>query len=600
MAITVGLDFGTHQTKVCIENSDDPYHRTYEFFDWGEGLYALPSVIQINKDRTLSFGKVNLKECLYQIKYKEFGFTPSELPPEPTIRERPSGRKMPDEPVLEVIEDGVLKEIPYSQLYGIKKEFRPKTDFQEYLEWCELCDTIEDTFDELHDAWETLSNICPSFDYPEPEMPDLPEEPYLEGYEEYDPKYEATEAQIAEYSEWLKKCGRLQKINENLFFLYDKEYEDYEKKHKEWEEECERIKKREAWIYENMQRSKMEYPMIFRYFKQATFSSYRWEYQIAPRDLSVLYLAFVIFKLEERFGNNFSIQMGVPASEGTFKRLKDDASKILIQALQMVEDIFENDLDEFLKTPYDELIDLIPQFDYSADLKYQYGIMILPEAYASLRSVTANGIIPPRISVMLDVGGGTTDISFFIIKDNGEPEIYHYESIAKGLNFFLEYGEDSMKDFSIKKELEDLSDDTFSMAFNDYELLVNKVIKSITGFWHTDTIMRGFSKSSFSDAIKNRPIVYSGGGCYDERLRQPVRDFTQVIYLDKKNLRIPNVVDEAKIKIPFSILATSYGLAISIESDDIQVAKKEDFFANYPVIERTHWDEHLEHGMYED
>lgn len=53
MAITIGLDFGTHQTKICIENSDSPLHKTYEFFEWDKGVYAFPSIIQINKDHTL-------------------------------------------------------------------------------------------------------------------------------------------------------------------------------------------------------------------------------------------------------------------------------------------------------------------------------------------------------------------------------------------------------------------------------------------------------------------------------------------------------------------------------------------------------------------
>ena len=60
MAITVGLDFGTHQTKVCIENSDDPNRKTYEFMDWGSHNYVLPSTIQINKDRTLCYGSIDM------------------------------------------------------------------------------------------------------------------------------------------------------------------------------------------------------------------------------------------------------------------------------------------------------------------------------------------------------------------------------------------------------------------------------------------------------------------------------------------------------------------------------------------------------------
>ena len=37
MAITVGLDFGTHQTKICIENSDTPLHRDIQLMAMRKG-----------------------------------------------------------------------------------------------------------------------------------------------------------------------------------------------------------------------------------------------------------------------------------------------------------------------------------------------------------------------------------------------------------------------------------------------------------------------------------------------------------------------------------------------------------------------------------
>ena len=59
----VGLDFGTHQTKVCIEQGEDVSNLTYTFFTFkdleGKEHYALPSTIQINKDETLSYGFIN-------------------------------------------------------------------------------------------------------------------------------------------------------------------------------------------------------------------------------------------------------------------------------------------------------------------------------------------------------------------------------------------------------------------------------------------------------------------------------------------------------------------------------------------------------------
>ena len=63
--IRVGLDFGTHQTKICIQRKPDEGHGIpeYEFFQFidqrGEGQYFIPSVVQINKDDTLSYGYVD-------------------------------------------------------------------------------------------------------------------------------------------------------------------------------------------------------------------------------------------------------------------------------------------------------------------------------------------------------------------------------------------------------------------------------------------------------------------------------------------------------------------------------------------------------------
>lgn len=63
--IKIGLDFGTHQTKICVQRTPDEGHGepNYEFFQFpdlqGKEQYFLPSVIQINKDDTLSYGYVN-------------------------------------------------------------------------------------------------------------------------------------------------------------------------------------------------------------------------------------------------------------------------------------------------------------------------------------------------------------------------------------------------------------------------------------------------------------------------------------------------------------------------------------------------------------
>ena len=57
--ITVGLDFGTHQTKICVENKDG-FELSYSFMRFKDELgilqYTFPSVIGIGKDGLLSYG----------------------------------------------------------------------------------------------------------------------------------------------------------------------------------------------------------------------------------------------------------------------------------------------------------------------------------------------------------------------------------------------------------------------------------------------------------------------------------------------------------------------------------------------------------------
>ena len=84
--IKIGLDFGTHQTKICIQKTPDEGHGepSYEFFSFddpeGEKSYFLPSIVQINQDDTLSYGFVD------RSKEKHSGVAPKlELFEMPTI-----------------------------------------------------------------------------------------------------------------------------------------------------------------------------------------------------------------------------------------------------------------------------------------------------------------------------------------------------------------------------------------------------------------------------------------------------------------------------------------------------------------------------------
>ena len=74
-AAKIGLDFGTHFTKVCVEDSTDRRNRRYSFLKFfdsnGEASFVLPSVVQLNKDNTLSYGFVNLDDAAMVVELPE-------------------------------------------------------------------------------------------------------------------------------------------------------------------------------------------------------------------------------------------------------------------------------------------------------------------------------------------------------------------------------------------------------------------------------------------------------------------------------------------------------------------------------------------------
>ena len=222
--IKIGLDFGTHQTKICVQRTPDEGRGepNYEFFKFndlqGNWQYFLPSVIQINSDDTLSYGYVD-------------------------------GSRMkaePSEPVRQNVE--------------LEEEF----DVAEMAEY-------------LYDKYATAESV--------------PEDMYV-------------------LSEMLKI--RLQKVKA---------------RNKAKNEEAERL-------YDTQMRDHRSAKNIFRYFKQATFIGGEWN-RVAPisnRTLCVWYLAYVIFLLEEEYGTNFSINMGIPADEDTSEVKKRWGVEILAAA----------------------------------------------------------------------------------------------------------------------------------------------------------------------------------------------------------------------------------------------------------------------------
>lgn len=506
MSITIGLDFGTHQTKVCIEDSKDKYNPHYKFMSFtdlkGNRHIMLPSIIQVNKDNTLSYGFVDEKECQIGKVYKKV--------PKPidnyeskiniNIPPKPKMGKLPIKPVLHEDDTKSLKNL--SNLIRNK---------QELCAWENECKRINDEYNKKNLLWIKKW-----------------EEPLL------DKK---------------RRAENLRKIDE------------------------------ERW-----QKYNSEKKMYYRYFKQYTFyPNEKWNFEICPDFLSIWFLSYIIFLIEEEFGNNISIQMGVSSGSYEVKKNKEKAVSLLLSAYNLVENVFNSNKKKFLSSTLSELLTVTKIMPFSQEEKEANSILVFPESFASLRTIAYNEKICGGMNLLVDIGGGTTDISFFTVF-NKKPHIYDYVSVPYGLNHIIEESTDNIEINyfdALKLDIEFSKD-----AIEGYFTQLRRVCNNILCRLDKEYLTGRSSSNGLYKALENRIILYNGGGatfnCLNEKPAE--RYFTDVKCMNINYWDTLNIDEISNIVSMCPILANAYGLSIASPDakDDILQENFKDLFSNIP------------------
>ena len=309
---------------------------------------------------------------------------------------------------------------------------------------------------------------------------------------------------------------------------------------------------------------------IVRYFKQATFTPINnGQSETDAIYYSIWYLAFILFELEERYGQEFVIQMGVPTDAARLAKQKHLAIQVLSSAYKLVEDFFEGDKEAFLTTTIEDLKEVTEFVDYSKDLQEEYQMLVFPEAYACLMPLISSSKIASGMSLMVDIGGGTTDISFFTIK-NDKPQVYDFKSINRGLNYLTDADRalDNRADSNVRNstEIKNLKRIVFKDEINTY---CNNLKSRLRAEFQKQCNLRD---DRLMDALKSRPIIYTGGGSTFGILRTDYAGFEDVMHISEKEWRTEAVVDMDEIKALglCPILSTAYGLSISVPDDNIK------------------------------
>ncbi len=517
MDITLGLDFGTHQSKLCM--SYMPNNETvYEFVEFpmadGTKSVLFPSLIQINEDNTIRIGSIDYSSCATR---------PVPPPEKPTLPEMPEivfpeepDQTLPPEPQKEapapVIESAsdwkaALSGIKQS-MEGQKKE--GKAFKKKHKIWVRRCQEIQET----HRLWEN-------------------------------------------------KCRYLKSLLRN------------------WQEEVDVINAEYERRYVYWQQHDTEF-RVLRYFKQATFTSTMpWDKEEIPADiLSIWYLTYLLLyarqyvrdKFNEAFEESVSVQMGVPSglNDNVSRWIKYRGQSILVASRHLMEQF--DAPDDMCALPYKDLIEMTKYSTGNVvEEAEMFGFVIIPEAYAGLQSLTySKRLSRGNMHLLVDIGGGTTDIAFFTIDESLMPSIHTVTSFHKGLNYVLEQYLVGHPNMSMG-EAQDLfrsNIDAFQEAISAYkkELRkeINHIIEHVVNEFNSEAVGTDLSISRLVEAMVGRPIVYCGGGSVFPEMRIVHHYFSDERLINRDTLNIPNLLTRGLSPVLYTILASSYGLSIPI------------------------------------
>ena len=529
--LNIGLDFGTHQSKVCIEDTADPRNRVYTFFKFrrpdGKKTYFLPSVVQVNKDYTLSYGFVDETNAL--ILGQEHTFDE----PQFTKPAKPKLNKVSKKPLPAII----LSEEQY--LASLSDKNRYKT----YV------------LTTRGRRGKKVKKVVTK---------DIGPELYRRYAEELETRNKAA------LSSWAQEKFQKERLNAILREKYEAECKEAEREY---------IEKHAFW-----EKSLVDVKAVYRYFKIATFSQDAdWKGDIPPKYLSTWFLTYVLFCIFEEYPDDVSFQMGIPESIGEkySETQRKDAEEVFYTAYRLYKHFIRKE--DFLMA---SIADLKAITDFNSDqTDYESGsqVLVLPEAFAGLLTITQQGKIGIGMTLLVDIGGGSTDISLFNVVSNRSgtvPNISRIISIHRGLNYIYSLYKETHYEMDMEeiRKLFAKNPSAFAKEIETYRRELAIIVQN--EIYHPlvqAALKQGISVERFLPILEERPVVFSGGGGVYQAFHKGIHRFTEPVSVSKDLLSLRNVSDKRISDEELSILSVAYGLSIPQVREPVMTPLKQLF-----------------------
>ena len=552
--LNIGLDFGTHQSKVCIEDTSDPRNRIYSFFEFqrpdGTKSFFLPSVVQVNKDNTLSYGFVDESNARILGHKHTFDKPVYIKPPMPRLnkisKKPPVNRIPPEEEYLATLSK--------------------KGRYKQYV-------FIETGPDGQRIKKSVTKDIGP------------------ERYLKY--RFDLEYRNRIQRSKWEKECAYREKLNALII--------------EEYEAECKKAEEEFSQKYSYWENSLVDVKAVYRHFKIATFSQgAQWTGDISPKLLSTWFLTYVFFCIFEEYPDEVSFQMGIPESIGDSysDTQKKNAEDIFYTAYRLYKLFVRKE--DFLNSSVDYLKTVTNFRSYKIDNNSGSQVLVLPEAFAGLLSITQQGKISIGMTLLVDIGGGSTDISLFnVISTRGGiiPNISRIISVHRGLNYIYSLYKESHYELD-QEEIRELFAENPNAFKSEVEVFRKELAKLVQNEFYSPLVMaalkQGISKERLMPILENRPVIFSGGGGVYEVFHNCVHIFTEPVSVSKDLLSLKNVAKKKISDEELSILSVAYGLSIPQVREPVMIPLNQLFkHINIQVVHANR-NTGYDHGLSDD
>ena len=199
------------------------------------------------------------------------------------------------------------------------------------------------------------------------------------------------------------------------------------------------------------------------------------------------------------------------------------------------------------------------------------------------------------MNLMIDIGGGTTDISFFTMEKeketdkNAKPQIYELLSAPIGLNFLTKAEEhldsgkvDSNVDSNTKLDWVRQTEYTDEISNLCYRLR-QRIIK----LYDNST---NLNRERVIEALKDRLIIYTGGGSTFPTLRRAYGSFTDIKHITTREWGTQSFDEMEDISRLCPILSTVFGLSISATTDKFKTKPLNELFKHIEDAEEDAYD----------